>query len=249
MKERIDRRLKSTMTFFEANLVRGACLALMLLASLPTSLPALEEPATTVQSGQHDPNPSLHERYPRYKLRIGDSFDLDMEFSPEFNQTVVVQPDGYIALKGVGSVHVEGETIPELTETIKSAYGKTLRDPVIAISLKDFEKPYFVASGQVGKPGKYDLRSDLTVTEAVAIAGGFTEKSKHSQVVLFRPSPSGGYEAKLIDIKKLLNSRNLSEDPRVQPGDLVYVPQNAISKIRPFLPTSSMGAFLGSGAF
>ncbi len=249
IKTRFDRRLKSTMTLFETNIVRCACLSFMVLACLPTPVCALEEPATTARPEQRDSNAGLHERYPRYKLRKGDSFDVDMEFSPEFNQTVVVQPDGYITLKGVGSIHVESETIPELTETIKSAYSKILHDPVIAVSLKDFEKPYFVATGQVGKPGKYDLRSDLTVTEAVAIAGGFTDKAKHSQVVLFRPSPSGGYEAKLINIKKLLNSRNLSEDLEVQPGDLVYVPQNAISKIRPFLPNSSMGAFLGPGAF
>jgi polysaccharide export outer membrane protein len=170
-----------------------------------------------------------------------------MEFSPEFNQTVVVQPDGYITLKGAGSLHAEGQTVPELTETIKTAYSKTLHDPVIAISPKDFEKPYFIATGQVEKPGKYELRSDLTVTEAVALAGGFTEKSKHSQVVLFRPLAQGGYEAKLVNVKKLLKERNLSEDLQVQPGDLVFVPQNQFSKIRPFLPTSSMGGFLGPG--
>jgi polysaccharide export outer membrane protein len=137
--------------------------------------------------------------------------------------------------------------VPQLTETLKAAYANVLHDPIIAISLKDFEKPYFIASGQVGKPGKYDLRSDLTVTEAVAIAGGFDEKSKHSQVVLFRPVASGGFEAKLINVKKLLASRNLSEDIRLQPGDLLYVPQNALSKIRPFLPTTGVSAYLGPG--
>ena len=191
--------------------------------------------------------PQLHERNPRYQLRKGDTFDLDFELSPEFNQTVAVEPDGYVTLKGVGSIFVEGQTVPELTETVKTAYAKILHDPVIAITLKDFEKPYFIASGQVGKPGKYDLRSDLTVTEAVAIAGGFNDKSKHSQVVLFRPAPGGGYEAKLINVKKLLASRNLSEDIHLQPGDMLYVPQNAFSKIRPFLPTSSMGAYLQPG--
>jgi polysaccharide biosynthesis/export protein len=193
--------------------------------------------------------PGLHERYPRYHLRKGDSFDLDLAFSPEFNQTVAVQPDGYVTLKGVGSVYVEGETVPELTVTLKAAYAKILHDPVIAIALKDFEKPYFIASGQVSKPGKYDLRSDLTVTEAVAIAGGFNDKAKHSQVVLFRPVASGGYEAKLLNIKKLLASRNLSEDVQLQPGDMIYVPQSAYSRIRPFLPTSSMGAFATPGVF
>ena len=167
--------------------------------------------------------------------------------TPEFNQTVAIQPDGYVALKGVGSLYVEGKTVPELTESLKTAYAKILHDPVIAISLKDFEKPYFIASGQVGKPGKYDLRGDLTVTEAVAIAGGFDEKSKHSQVVLFRPLPGGGFEAKLINVKKLLADRNMSEDLQIQPGDLLYVPQNSFSKIKPFLPTSGVSAYLGPG--
>jgi polysaccharide biosynthesis/export protein len=191
--------------------------------------------------------PGLQERNPRYRLRKGDSFDLDFAMTPEFNQVVAIQPDGYITLKGVGSVFVEGQNVPELTETLKAAYAPVLHNPVIAISLKDFEKPYFIASGQVGRPGKYDLRGDLTVTEAVAIAGGFDEKSKHSQVVLFRPAPGGGFEAKLINVKKLLASRNLSEDVQLKPGDMLYVPQNAISKIRPFLPTSGVSAYLGPG--
>ena len=191
--------------------------------------------------------PGFQERNPRYHLRKGDSFEVDFAMTPEFNQTIAIQPDGYISLKAAGSVFVEGQTLPELTETLNKAYANILHDPVIAISLKDFEKTYFIASGEVVKPGKYDLRSDLTVTEAVAIAGGFDEKSKHSQVVLFRPAPGGGFQATLVNVKKLLASRDLSEDIRVQPGDMLYVPQNSLSKIRPFLPTSSVSAFLGQG--
>jgi polysaccharide export outer membrane protein len=197
--------------------------------------------AASIPAASTDQPAGLHERNPRYQLRKGDSFDLDLSFSPEFNQTVAVQPDGYVTLKGVGSVFVEGQTVPELTETLKTAYAKILHDPVIAISLRDFEKPYFIAAGQVGRPGKYDLRSSLTITEAVAIAGGFNEKSKHSQVVLYRPVPGGGFEAKVVDIKKLLATRNLSEDLRLQPGDLVYVPQNTFSKVRPYIPTPNTG--------
>ena len=191
--------------------------------------------------------PGFQERHPRYRLRKGDSFELDFAMTPDFNQTITVQPDGYITLKAVGSVFVEGQNVPELTETLKTAYVKVLHDPVIAISLKDFEKPYFIASGQVNRPGKYDLRSDLTVTEAVAIAGGFDEKSKHSQVVLFHPMPGGGFQAKLINVKKLLATHDLTEDVQMQPGDMLYVPQNTLSKIRPYLPNSSVTALLGSG--
>jgi polysaccharide export outer membrane protein len=191
--------------------------------------------------------PGFQERNPRYRLRKSDSFEVDFAMTPEFNQSVAVQPDGFVTLKSVGSIYVEGQTVPQLTDTLKKAYAGILNDPNIAVSLKDFEKPYFIASGQVAKPGKYDLRSDLTVTEAVAIAGGFDEKSKHSQVVLFRPVADGGFSTKIIDVKKLMASRNMSEDVRLQPGDLLFVPQNNLSKIKPFLPTSSVSAFLGQG--
>jgi polysaccharide biosynthesis/export protein len=193
--------------------------------------------------------PTLQERNPRYRLRKGDTFDLDFALSPEFNQTLAVQPDGYVTLKAVGSIFVEGQTVPELTEAVKAAYAKTLHNPIIEVSLKDFEKPYFIAAGEVSKPGKYDLRSDLTVTEAVAIAGGFNDKAKNSQVVLFRPAPGGGFEVKRLNVKKLLASRNLSEDLQLQPGDVLYIPQSTFSKIRPFLPTSSMGAYYNPATF
>ncbi len=209
--------------------------------SLPT-LPAIG--ASPISANSTGAAPALRERNPRYRLRRGDTFDLDFALSPEFNQTVEVQPDGYVTLKGAGSIFVEFETLPELTENIKAAYAKILHEPEIAVALKDFEKPFFIASGQVAKPGKYDLRSDLTVTEAIAIAGGFNDKAKHSQVVLFRPLPSGGYEAALLNIKKLLATRNLSEDPPLQPGDMLYVPQSAFSKFRSFIPASNIGEYV-----
>ena len=147
---------------------------------------------------------------PRYRLREGDSFDIQFAFAPEFNETVSVQPDGYITLKSLGTILAEGLTVPEITQKIEQSYAGILHDQQITISLKDFEKPYFLATGQVGKPGKYELRSDLTIIEGIAVAGGLTESSKHSQVVLFRPLPNGLTEAHLIDVKKMLTSRNLS---------------------------------------
>ncbi len=207
------------------------------LSGQATSSPT---PITTVAASTGDP--TLHSRNPRYTLRRGDTFDVDFALSPEFNQSLAVQPDGYVTLKSVGSLMVEGKTVPELTEALKSAYKDILHDPVISISLKEFERPYFIASGQVSKPGKYELRSSMTVTQAVAIAGGFNDSAKYSQVVLFRPTANGMFEAKLLDVKKLLATRDLSEDIRIEPGDTIYVPQTTISKIRKYLPNTSLGA-------
>jgi len=185
---------------------------------------------------------SFQTRNPRYQVEPGDSFDLLFELSPEFNQTVVVQPDGFVTLKAVGDVHVAGRTIPELRDMVRQAYAEILRDPIISISLKDFEKPYFIASGQVGRPGKYELRGDTTVVEAVAIAGGFlNETAKDSQVVLYRRISRDWMQGRILDVKKMMQHKNLSEDLHVMPGDMIVVPQNRISKIKRFLPVPNTG--------
>jgi polysaccharide biosynthesis/export protein len=187
---------------------------------------------------------NFQERRPRYKLEAGDVCEISFELNPEFNQTVTVQPDGYITLRGIGDVAVKGETVPELTEMLRSDYNKILNDPLISVVLKDFEKPYFIADGQVGKPGKYDLRGDVTLTEAVAMAGGFTDAAKHSQVLLFRRASEGWYSAETFDVKKMEKTGNLKEDPTLRPGDMLFVPKNKFSKIKALLPGSNLGAYV-----
>ena len=72
--------------------------------------------------------------------------------------------------------------------------------PIIDVDLKDFQKPYFVALGQVGKPGQYDLRYDMTVTEAIAIAGGFLPTGK-TQVFLYHRVSNEWAEVKEMNIQ------------------------------------------------
>jgi polysaccharide export outer membrane protein len=163
--------------------------------------------------------------------------------TPEFNQVVTVQPDGYITLLSAGDLHAEGQTIPELTQSVQSAYRGLLHDPMITIHVKDFEKPYFIAGGEVGHPGKFELRGDITAVEAVAIAGGFTESSKHSEVWVFRRVSNDWVETKSLNVKKMLKAGNLSEDLHLQPGDMLYVPKSTIGKIRRYLPVASLGSY------
>jgi polysaccharide export outer membrane protein len=195
------------------------------------------------QATSNESGPGLHKRNWRYRINPSDILELTFPLSPEFNQTVTVQPDGYITLRGVGDLPVAGQTLPELTESIKAAYSKILQDPEINVDPKEFEKPFFTVGGQVGKPGKFDWYGDITLTQAIAIAGGFTDASKHSQVLLFRRVSDQWTEARIINVKKMMSARDLQEDPELKPGDMLFVPKNALSKIKPFLPTSSVGAF------
>jgi len=197
-------------------------------------------------SATTDPQrPALHQRYPRYRIRSSDVIDLSFRFTPEFNQEVTVQPDGYIQARGLqNDVYVKGLTVAEMATALQKAYSNVLNEPEISITLKDFDRPYFVAGGLVGKPGKYDLRGTTTATQAVAMAGGFADGAKNSQVVLFRKSNSDDWmEVKVLNLKEVLKGKNLNEDTVLQPGDMLYVPKSTWSKIEKFLPRSSLGAY------
>ena len=182
------------------------------------------------------PAPRLEHRNSRYKIEIGDVIGLDFPFTPEYDENVTVQPDGYVSLITVGEMHVAGLTMPELTVALRQAYAKILHNPIITVALSNFEQPYFIVGGEVGKPGKYDLHGDTTVVQAVEIAGGFTYTSKHSHVLLFRRISDDWISARVVNAKKMLNSGDLAEDLHLEPGDFIFVPKSKLSKVQPFLP-------------
>jgi len=195
-------------------------------------------------------NPKLGgERRPLYRLTRSDVVTLSFTLSPELDQILTVQPDGFIALKDAGPVFAQGLTLDEFREAVRRAYRGYLHDPQVAVALKDFEHPYFVAGGEVGKPGKYELRGDTTIMEAVEIAGGFTHEAKHSQVLLFRRVNDDLVEAHVFNLKKMLKERSLGEAAELRPGDLVFVPQNSISKIEPFLTKPALSMYVSPTQF
>jgi polysaccharide biosynthesis/export protein len=194
-------------------------------------------------AAQSDDRPALQQRNPRYQVMRDDILIITFALSPELDQTVMIQPDGYITLMNVGSVFVQGQTVPQVVESIKKAYSGTLHDPIVDVDLKDFQKPFFVALGQVGKPGQYDLRYDMTLTEAIAMAGGFSTGAK-TQVFLYHRVGSQWVEAKEMNVKQILQGKNVNEDAQIQPGDMIFVPEKFITKFRKYVPYS-----LGAGGY
>ena len=180
----------------------------------------------------------------RYRLVPSDVIELVFPYVSEFNQVLTVQPDGYVMLRAAGELRVQGRSLPELRQLLNEAYAPILRDPVITVVLKEFEKPYFIAAGQVKQPGKFDLRGAITVTQALAIAGGLTDAGKQTQIVLFRRYSAEMVEVKEFDVKKMFATKDLSEDMLIRPGDTIFVPKSLMSQLKPFLPVSGLGLYL-----
>jgi polysaccharide export outer membrane protein len=180
----------------------------------------------------------------RYRLQPGDVFEVQFRYSPEFNQTVTVQPDGYVSLEVGGELKVAGLTIEQARAAILKKASARLQDPVATIVLKEFQKPYFVIAGEVSLPGKIEMRERVTALQAIMLAGGMKEGARSSQVVVFRRINTDTAEVKLLNLKSIRSTSDLENDLTLQPGDMVFSPHDKISKIKQFMKLANVAAFM-----
>jgi polysaccharide biosynthesis/export protein len=219
--------------------------------SQPVSVPVspVADKTMVSQSDGAASHPVLEQRNPRYVIQRQDELLLSFPLTPELNQTVTVQPDGYINLQNGRSVHAQGLSVPELADAIKTSYAGILHNPIVNVDLKDFQKPFFTVSGQVGKPGQYELRADITVAEAIAVAGGLAPTAK-SQIFLFHRTSDQWFEVKKVNLKDVMHGKNVNEDAVLKPGDMIFVPETFITSFRKYVPYSvNAGTYLTNGPF
>jgi len=156
-----------------------------------------------------------------------------------------VQPDGYVSLEIGGDVKVAGMTVEQTRQAILRKASERLQDPVATVILKEFQKPYFVVAGEVSQPGKIEMRERVTAIQAIMLAGGLKESAKASQIVVFRKiNNSDLAEVKVLNLKNIRRTADLENDLTLQPGDMVYVPRDKITKIERFMRLASVAAFI-----
>ena len=180
----------------------------------------------------------------RYTLHPGDVLDIQYRYTPEFNQTVTVQPDGFISLEIGGDVKVSGRNLEQVRNVILTKARTRLASPELIVVLKEFQKPYVVVAGEVATPGKLEMREKLTALQAVLLAGGFKDSAKSSQILVFRKLNADMAEVKTLNFKSLKRSSDLENDLTLLPGDMILVPRNRISKIERYVRIASLATFL-----
>src|SRR5262245_5181443 len=87
-------------------------------------------------------------REPRYRIQQNDVVEVRFRYTPEYNVTATVQPDGFISIDVVGDVKLGGLTLDEASAEIAKQAGARLRDPEVVVHLKDFVKPHFIVAGE-----------------------------------------------------------------------------------------------------
>jgi len=195
-------------------------------------------------------------------LKPNDYFDLRFVYNPELNIGVRIQSDGKISLPLVGEVEAANLTPEELRDRLITAYSRDIRRPDIALLtgtnpnafpidiaakniftegncinvavVKSGGQWVFVA-GQVGLPKAVPWEGHLTVLQAIAAAGGKTDKADLSRVVIVRRGPFEQAEWMQTDLASPLEGKDLKNDVALRGGDVVVVPMSGIAKLGLFV--------------
>jgi polysaccharide export outer membrane protein len=154
-----------------------------------------------------------------YIIGPEDVLEVQVWERKDLNQTVFVRPDGRTSLPLVGEIMVAGKTVQELQDHLATVYEKTSQSAVVTVIVKEIKsRPvYFV--GGFGRPGPMQLTREMTLMQAISVVGGVVPGGDAENGYVLR-----GDKRIAIDFYKLLQKGDLSQNPRLEPGDTVVVP-------------------------
>ena len=192
----------------------------------------------------------LHE-HSQYRLHPGDTLSLDYRLSPELNQTATIGPDGFVDLSVAGTVKLSGLTLQQAHDLILQRDSVRLNAPELNLQLKDFQHPYVMVAGQVLIPGKIEMREDMTALQAIMLAGGFKDSARETKIVVFRriSGNSGMAEVMQLDLHRIHKTKQLEQDLSLEPGDIIYIPENMATQFSKFMRIPNFSASAGVPAF
>jgi polysaccharide biosynthesis/export protein len=169
-----------------------------------------------------------------YVLQPGDQFDVKLFYNPELNESVVVRPDGAIALQLVGEVRVAGRSPAELGEELTRRYAETLRRPSVAVIVRKYASRKVYVSGEVVNPGPVAIDGvPITVLEAIMSTGGFRPTAARNSVIILRQEGEAQPQFLKVDLQAHLE-QTASQDLQLRPFDIVFVPQTEIAEVAQF---------------
>lgn len=162
-------------------------------------------------------------------FRIGreDVLDISVWRDPELSRVMPVRPDGFVALPMAGEVQAAGKTPQELAEEIRTKLAPYVQEPRVTVMVREVNSARVYVTGEVAHPGSYPLRGRVSVLQAIALAGGFTDFANHDGIVVLRKGDRGGQipvrYSELIAQEEEGKQRE-ERDVELMPGDTVVVP-------------------------
>jgi polysaccharide export outer membrane protein len=156
---------------------------------------------------------------------------------------IVVPPSGRISLSLIpGGIFVNGKTVDEVAELIKKKYDEYIIDPQVTVSLDKASSYRYSVIGDVGQPGIRPMTRRMTVTEALAEAGGVLQTGDKSRVVVLRRQANGILSPIAVNVSAIYKGR-AADNTYLVPGDQIVVPGNKLKTLQKIMGFTSILSF------
>jgi protein involved in polysaccharide export with SLBB domain len=181
-------------------------------------------------------NPYYNNFFSSYRLGPEDVISVEVFNQDRYSRKgITVPPSGRISLSLVpGGVFVNGKTVEEVAKVITKAYDEYLIDPQVTVSLDKASSYRYSVIGDVGQPGIRLMNHRMTVTEALAEAGGVLGTGDKSKVVVLRRQADGHLAQINVNVSAIYKGR-VPDSTYLVPGDQIIVPGNKMKKIQTIL--------------
>lgn len=154
-----------------------------------------------------------------YIIGPEDILEIQVWGNKDLNQVVFVRPDGRTSLPLVGEIGVAGQSVQQLQDHLTNVYEKTVKGAVVTVMVKEIKSRPVYFIGGFGKPGVMQLTRELTLLQAISVVGGVVPNADAEKGFLLR-----GDKRIPIDFNRLVQRGDLSQNPKLEPGDSIVVP-------------------------
>ena len=168
------------------------------------------------------PDPRVAEMANAYQIGPEDLLDISVWKNVELSRTVPVRPDGNVSLPLVNDIHAAGLTPSELRDQITTRLAEYIPAPEVSVMVREVHSRKVAVVGAVKMPGRYDIKSPMTVLEAIALAQGLTDFASRDRIVILR-QVNGKATRIPFNYRKIADGSE-QENFFVRAGDIVVVP-------------------------
>jgi polysaccharide export outer membrane protein len=159
-----------------------------------------------------------------YEIGAGDILEITTWKEPDFTRgEVLVRLDGKITFPLLNDVLAAGLTTMDLKRVIENGLKDYISNPVVTVNVRQPLSKRFYILGEVRRTGEYPLVKHLTVLQAFALAGGFTEWASKKEIILLRQE-NGKEKIYRINYKDITKGKDFSQNIKLKTDDTIIVP-------------------------
>jgi polysaccharide export outer membrane protein len=203
----------------------------LLVLSGCASHPGLDPNGAVVTSLAELPPPTLADSYghvPVYTVGPFDELTVTIDELPDYKADITADAQSRLSVPMAGTIEAAGLTQIEVADRITQALKRNIRDPHVAVNIKDAKSRTVTVDGQVKEPGVYEARGNLSLMRAIATAKGTSEDANEKDVVVFR-TVAGQKLAALYNLAAI--RRGTYADPEIYPNDIIVVGDSPTSRL------------------